>query len=716
MPRRLVVLTALLIACGGRPVPDEPVTVDLLHLFRVSDGGPRTNVVDLAGPAESHRLLWGWGETVTAPDGTQARWLVGAQAALAFRAGSDPGDAFLSVDRVLVAPPGPHRPPEGVRVFVNGVFVGRLAPNREHVELPVAASALKHGRNLLSFRVIKRPHEDPKRPTAPYLYRALRFRYARPERPEATLAGTDALALPAESGASFFFRSPGDARLRAGVRGSGGRLRVRAHTDGTTRDLLDRAVGGEAEIDLPLGTAPGDIVQLDLHANAPVTLVHPRVDGGGRPATTPLAAGPRRDWNVILYVVDTLRADALGLYGGARPTSPRLDRFAEGAVVFERTVAQSAWTRPSVASMLTGMHPSAHGVLSIGDRLSARATLLSELLGEAGYDTAAFVTNVNVTGPFGFKRGFATFQYLPEEPKSRHVYASAAALHDALLAWIGEPRARPFFVYAHASDPHAPYRPPSDTAARFVRPDAPASLNPADPMLGLRRRVKALSPDDAVYLRSLYDAEVAAFDAELGRLLDALGQDGLLDRTVVVIVGDHGEEFLDHGGLEHGKTLYQELLHVPLIVRVPGGTGARTTVLAQHVDVAPTLLSLLGLPAPGGVAGHALLAPDGAVVPASQREAFSSTRFGDAALMALVVPPWKVVVPERGDARPQVFDLERDPAERENLEAAHPVLVGYARQRMAELEAEGGYAPRGDPRLIDPETRERLRHLGYVVD
>lgn len=714
----LVALLTLLAGCAAPSAPPgEPVTIDLVEMFRVSDAGPRTTEISLTAPENPHQLLWGWSAPVTAPDGQPALQIERAQSALTFRAGSDPGPMVIAVDRVLERPSGPHRLPESVRMHVNGVFVGRLAPDRDLPEIRVPEDALKPGRNLLSFRVIKRPREDPARPTARAFYRRVEFRSPRPAAPEPRVATGEALTLPAGSRASFFLQPPLGARLRADVQ-EPGRLVIRTQTDGGDLQMaLSRSVARGETLDVPLAL-DGGIARIEVAAETErVTLERPRIEGTrARTVESIASAPPFARANVLLYVIDTLRADALDWSSGPDGPSPNLARFAEHAIVFDRAVAQSSWTRPSIASVLTGLHPPSHGVLSLTDRLGPQARLLSETLRDAGYDTAAFVTNANVSPPFGFTRGFTTYRYLSEDPRSDSVYVPARVLHDTVLEWLDTPRSQPFFLWVHASDPHAPYRPSQEFRGRFVPATPPSTLDADNPLRRLRHHTTAPSADDLQYVHALYNAEVAQLDAELGRFFAALGERRLLDDTIVILLADHGEEFYDHERFEHGNSLYQELVHVPLLVRLPSGASGRNTILAQHVDVVPTVLSLLGLPVPAGMRGRALIASDGQPASTQDGEAFSTTWFGRTALSSLVVPPWKIIIPIRGDVAPQVFDLRADPAERHDLAPAHPVLIGYARQRMAELEAAGELIPREGPAALDAETRERLRQLGYVIE
>ena len=298
----------------------------------------------------------------------------------------------------------------------------------------------------------------------------------------------------------------------------------------------------------------------------------------GCPDPTPSvrAEGP----SVVLYLVDTLRPDHLGVYGYPRETSPRLDAFARDAVVFENAYSPSSWTRPATASLLTGLSPGRHGATGRVDVLPDEVRLLSEHFQEAGYRTLGLVTNPNVIPLWGFDQGFDLF----EDVDSRSRGASADVLMDRVLEQLDAlPPDTPFFLYVHALDPHEPYEPPPDWAQPFEG--------------GGRRDV------------ALYDGEIAFGDYHFGRLLDRLRARGQYEEALVVFVSDHGEEFEEHGGTGHGHALFEESVRIPLLVKLPGNerAGARVSGIATLMDVAPTVLAALGRPVPADLDGVDLL-------------------------------------------------------------------------------------------------------------
>ncbi|MEO1366281.1 MAG: sulfatase [Acidobacteriota bacterium] len=316
--------------------------------------------------------------------------------------------------------------------------------------------------------------------------------------------------------------------------------------------------------------------------------------------------------NIIFYVVDSLRADHLGVYGYPEDTSPELDRFAERAAVFRQASAQSSWTRTGVASILTGLDPWQHRVQGRLDALPENVHYLPQALRELGYRTAGFVTNGNLTAGFGFARGFDTYEHLPETD-SDWVHVPSEELHARALSWLDsiaeEDRAnpangaRPFFLYLHSTDPHYPYRLPLKGAAGTLSDEDPAS----EQHWGSLERIVALQlgraeaePGELEATVELYDREIAYNDQQFGLLLDSLNLRGLLDPSLLVYTADHGEEFLDHGGWGHGQTLEIEQLHVPLLIKFPGQLRSfEIDNVVSQSDLAPTILAALASLQPG---------------------------------------------------------------------------------------------------------------------
>lgn len=422
---------------------------------------------------------------------------------------------------------------------------------------------------------------------------------------------------------------------------------------------------------------------------------------------------------VILIVVDTLRADHLSTYGYARLTSPALDAYARSGAVFEHAYAPSPWTLPSFGSIFTGLLPTQHGagaLMSVGKkvlfaRLSDRLPTLGERLHAFGYPTHAVAGNPNLDPRFGVARGFDTYDFRAGGMDS---IRRADVIVDRSLAWIHSRHGAPFFLFIHFFDPHMNYDPPPPVRGRFTDalPHGRLSLPFAE-----SARIRAgrlwLSADEQEFVRGAYDEEVAFVDLQLGRLFAALREDGLLERAIVIFTADHGEEHWDHNGFEHGHTLYDELLHVPLIVWGPGIRAARIDVPVSLIDLAPTVLAGVGAPPIAAAPGVSLWPLLTGGTPPALRALFAERpRYGpDRA--AVIRWPYKGVVDLDGGP-PQLFNLADDPGERINLSAKYPGVMVSLHAAIDQEVAARRRQPTPATATLDSATRERLRALGYL--
>src|SRR5262249_310461 len=362
----------------------------------------------------------------------------------------------------------------------------------------------------------------------------------------------DALTLPPRSSVSYFLRLPESPVLQVAAADGGGasRLTVRLQReDAEPQTLFDGARTAPAA-DVRIDGHAGELVRvaLDNDSADPVRISGALLRGSEpAPAAAPGQASGA-GMSVLLYVVDTLRADHLGCYGYGRPTSPHIDAFARQATLFAHTAAQWSWTRPAVGSILTGRYPPAHGATTLRRGLRFDVPTLAELLRARGYRTAAFVTNVNVAPQWGFQRGFDLYRYLPEDEHTAAVHVRSDILNGQAVDWLTEHGDQPFFLYVHATDPHAPYTPPPPFAERLADPGVAVAPERVDALLSAFRERGELPSDDEVRaLAARYDGEIAFTDQNFGRLIGELARLGLDRRTLVILVADHGEEFADHG-------------------------------------------------------------------------------------------------------------------------------------------------------------------------
>jgi arylsulfatase A-like enzyme len=413
---------------------------------------------------------------------------------------------------------------------------------------------------------------------------------------------------------------------------------------------------------------------------------------------TCLACSDAPPRHAIVIVVDTLRWDHLGAYGSRRPTSPTLDRLAREGVRFERAYAPAPWTKPSVASLLTGLYPSGHGVETMKEALAARHTTLAEILSGRGFQTGAVISHILLaeTAGSGLGQGFETFSETPVPNVITTPGVTAEAI-ELLRRFHAD--GRRFLLFLHYFDPHFEYL--AHPEYGFAPPRA-GRLDGRRGILELRAMRDTFSEEEVAFLRARYDEEIRFTDEGIGRLLAEVDELGLGEETVVVVTADHGEEFLERGWLGHTRTLYEELVRVPLIVRV-ARSGARVAEVRDPVSivsVVPTVLELLGIDDHGLVFQAPSLADaiHGGEVPAATIVSevdwvpvHPLHKLGPVSKQAVIEGGFKVIRDTRSNAI-EIYDLERDPLERENLASGDPELerrmltsLGGAMRRIREL-------------------------------
>jgi arylsulfatase A-like enzyme len=438
--------------------------------------------------------------------------------------------------------------------------------------------------------------------------------------------------------------------------------------------------------------------------------------------------------NFILVTLDTTRADRLGCYGWRAARTPTLDGLAARGVKFDGALCLEPVTAPSHATMMTSLYPETTGVVLNGMKLRADVPTLSEQFRDAGYATAAFVASSSVHGrDTALDRGF---EHYDDAVSPREGYRAsplmplalaerlsllagddnlaerpADEVTDAALRWLRGHRRPPFFMWLHYFDPHDDYAPPPAFSPPYLGGRAiqkKINENWADGVGGphLPQRIAAL-----------YDGEIAFMDAELGRFLAELERAGLAAGTVVLVVGDHGEAFGEHGTKYHGFRLYREEIEVPFIVCDLGGAlpdAAGSARAATTLDIAPTILDLAGLAVPERMRGTSLFKPAAAPPPAycvCVPDPLRESRQSIGRLQALVTPAEKLILHDDGVA--EYYDLTADPAEDNDLAEAVPEHVVELRAALDEIRATVD-APPPEARELSAETAAKLRALGYI--
>ncbi|UCF67118.1 MAG: sulfatase [Acidobacteriota bacterium] len=421
--------------------------------------------------------------------------------------------------------------------------------------------------------------------------------------------------------------------------------------------------------------------------------------------------------NIVLITLDTTRRDRLGVYGCPQPTSPQLDRMAAESVVYTRAVAPSNWTLPAHASLFTGKFTTSHGArfdsrgpLTLAGQLSgsgefwsqfrarglaADEPTLAALLQRAGYATGGVAAGPWLKRAFGLQAGFAFYD---DENIGTENGRPAPDVNAAALKFLEQRAARPFFLFVNYFDPHFPYQPPEAWIERFRPHEMTIAPVASERSIGQQR--------------VLYDAEIAYMDHHLGQLLDRLRRDGLYDQSWIIVTSDHGEMLGEHGRMGHGHRLYQQEIHIPLVMKYPHGEqrARRTDVPIQLTELAPMILERLALERPpemqGGVPpeiGHPLIAE---VYPLEALSQDGDTR-------AIFDGSFKFVWNAKGQHA--LYDLGDDPGELKNLLDEHPERARSMSERLESFLARlPKPPPPGEQQIIDEQTQRALRELGYL--
>ena len=400
--------------------------------------------------------------------------------------------------------------------------------------------------------------------------------------------------------------------------------------------------------------------------------------------------------NVLLITVDTTRADHLPAYGYKGVRTPNLDALAKRGILFRQCAATAPLTLPSHCSIMTGTYPTYHGVRVNGNTaLSMEPLTLAEEFAANGYDTGAFVGAFVLDGRWGLNQGFQHYDDQFDLAKFKKldlgmVQRPANEVVDAAVKWLDGRKGRPFFAWLHLYDPHMPYAPPEPYRSEYGRGG----------------------------IAGLYDGEIAFMDEQIGRCLAWLDQNDARKRTIIAVIGDHGEGLGEHGEMTHGYFIYDYAVHVPFILSVPVEdlNGRQVTSQVSTIDLYPTLLSASGIEIPRQVQGVPLWpivdgADDGKSLYAYSESMTPSIQYGWSPLLGLRTARYKYI-----DApRPEFFDLEKDPGEQNDLHGSEPRIAADFEKRLKDVvAATGANAPAPSHADLDNETVERLAALGYI--
>jgi arylsulfatase A-like enzyme len=453
--------------------------------------------------------------------------------------------------------------------------------------------------------------------------------------------------------------------------------------------------------------------------------------GEGAPAPPPRP-------NVVLIVLDTTRADILSVYGYPKPTSPSLSLVASEGILFHQAMTTDFWTLPAHASLLTGEYPAVHQATTETNALSEEATTLAEYLQAAGYKTRAYVSNPWIGSERGFGQGFDTYiETWKSLPTIHNAYAMDSAGIEGAQVWINEQneRGEDFFLFLNLNSAHMPYSPDALTLVEVSptpRPtDRTRKLRAIKGMWAYLGGEYSLTAEDFEILQDLYAAEVAMVDKLVGRMVEFLRELDILDNTLLIITSDHGENLGEHGMVDHLLSMYETTIRVPLIMRLPSSfsAGSESEELVSLIDIVPTVLDICGLASQyPDIATRSLLSPNRSphefVIAENERPLnginlmrdnfpdFDTTSI-DHRMKMLRTLRHKLIWYDDGHS--EVYDLQVDPSELDNLSLRDPELRDRLLAQLKAWESDQkAYSPTTPIDISDPETRDQLRALGYI--
>ena len=746
---------------GCRP-PQKTVAYDLAARTGIADRWSKNETILFGTPAAEPHQVEGFHREAASGSTEGFAWVKGeAELSLTW---PEPRERAAVLD---IAPYAAAKS-QSVEVRLNGQAVDGFALNDERhryrFKLPALAQRAGDNRVRLVFARTASPADlDPqsgdRRQLAAALYSLclgeasdaalddlLRRDAPRPFSVERA-SGVPTLAQIGPSVVRHALRLPEGAELRfvprmhPAARAAAGAVPFRVTIEneaGEERELWSRVVRAQdampAEVSLPLPGPAGAIVRLGLHVGgggearfAWGIWEAPRLLGAAAPPSLePAPLAPEDDRrgaalrlrlagsNVLFVILDAARARQFGAYDYRRATTPEIDRIAAEGVVFERAFTPAAYTLGAMSSVWTSQPPHLHhSAVSFSSRLPAEPLTLTELLSARGIPSAGFVANAMAGKGFGLDRGFGEFHEVFQQA------SDADVLRGAVEKWLGSKRDQPFFAYAHFREPHFPFDPPRPFDMRFG-PDGPipkALRRDLAWITAVNQGRRRLTPEEQDHLVRLYDGNLAFADQEVGRLRRTLEAAGLWQKTLVILAADHGEALREHGFIGHNVQLYDESIHIPLIVRGPGiAGGGRRQALVDLLDVAPTVADAFGVLGEGGSAqefrGRSLLP---VIAGAPGKNAVLSRTVWDRPLYSLRDASFKFIYDTRTGAE-ELYELSADPGETRNLVARESLRAAFYRQALHHWIAEVARRRAGGDEQARPSSEQcaNLRALGYV--
>ena len=728
---------------GGCAFPGDEVLLDLAVATNLADPAtPRleeveTGELSFADSAALAHLGDGWRATWhNVVRFNDAVWSTSIVADLGVTV-LDPRDRTLSLRLIQYACGEDQLPPQHIDVLWNGQPLGECAfPenagwNPTEFQLSVPGGAQIVGENTISFLsryAVSQKEMEGEGYDDPFSFGLCSLSLGPAREGAATFTGNAIEQAPmTRMKIPFWVPDSGPAALRFGMTEAapGSRAFLRWDTlEGPRTHTLTEAAGGFVQVDLARhGGEPVELIldttgvegnQITRWAEPAVLVPRDTSPASGASQALPQNA-PQHPKKVVLVLLDALRADAMGCYGALRDTTPFMDQLAREGVVFDRVYAAAPYTYSSTWSLLTSLYPRQHGSPTTPYRPGVEATTLQETLGNAGI-TTGFISANPWSPDTLVDEGFDTFiSTLEKIYTSDNPTRDPGIVTNAALNFIEEHRDDSFFLYVHYMHPHDPYFPPEPFLHHFTEDPSPTLRGNADSLQAASFGKLGVTREDALQVRARYDENLLSVDAEVKRVFEGIQAAGLGEETVVIITADHGEAFMEHGVFSHNLTVYEEMVHIPLILHGPGIRNAlspRIREVASNVDTFPTICGLFGVQSPSTIEGRDLLE---AAPHLTGVRAYAQTRFDESPREAYWWDRFKIIRDDfsRSDS---MFDLVNDPSERVDLASVFPVLTDAL---LAEGKAwrsrllSNTVAPREDV-VISPDRAAELEALGYL--
>lgn len=759
MMRRLLLLSALAAwsacqgcqGCGVGQQPSVEIEAPLVGETPVAEKEWDGILVEFGSPSALPLLGEGWSFGETAPDGNAFRWAVGDAASFRFQSAS-------AGRRLAWIECQPHRfpgaPEQALGITLNGNELPPLHLREGRSRYPVELS-LVEGENVMEirFRYARAPRDaggdsrDRRRLAVAF------YRFDVPPAGTPLVEGkpgpfalvephgsSTGVFLPAGGRLTYFLEVPEASRLSVEVGAreperllapAGARLRVRLRSEETGQIEIDEV--GEASsprgdvigLEIPLDSLAGQRAELSFLAESADVFVRPTLwhaPVGEAPAQSRRSLGEvgrAKDLNVLLLVLDGASAGRMSAYGYSKPTTPEIEALAKESVVFDHAICQAVYTIASIGSVLTGQYPERHQSVSFADRLPSSAVTLPGILTEEGFTTAGFSGNAVVSSIFGLDRGYEEFQLARELPGYT---GHGDSVKSSFLGWLEQNAEKRFLAYVHFREPHFPYDPPPPYDTLFgsasVFPKGLKDWEDVETYNRAAARGEEVPAEVLDRIRALYEGNLAYVDHLVGEILDELDRLGLSERTAVVLTADHGEALFEHGFIGHNTQLYDESVRVPLMLRVPGVAPRRVADVVELIDLAPTVLDLVGLGslhAVGEMQGRSLLPllVGDRLVP---RPAFSRTLWNKPRY-AVQDSRSKYIWDSRSGAR-ELYDLTSDPLEAVNAVSEREFTAGFWRQQifhwLREQEHLRASAPAPEEAVVPEDLGRYLGGVGYL--